>query len=248
MIKTVFLPAAMLFLVFSLLPLRAQSDFYSIIKDSLSYTDSAGNKLITVYYEYPVFTEKYSKTFGLLNDAVNLMYRTAGLQKAFDYLVQDYKTQSSDNPGFNEIWREEFVLSVKNIDGDHVLLFSRNSKMTGNYYWEDLGWTNFLPDGSYLALASLFDENGIGVLNKIGEKYFRKTYLNGDPKKDISSAGINFSEGNYSIPLEFSFTDKEMIFYHETSTPEVKISEIAIPYSELKGLIKPGTFVDKFIN
>lgn len=248
MIKAGFIPAAVLIFLFSAFTLKAQSDFYTIVKDSFTYSDSAGKTVLSVYFEYPVFTDKYSKSYLIINDAINLMYRVNDIQSSYDYFLEDYKAQLADNPEFSEIWREEFIFKVEQIDSDHFLLFSKNSKVTGNFYWEDIGRTNFLSDGNYLSLASLFSEEDTEKLNKIAEKHFRKTYLNGDPGKDISSAGISFSEGKYYVPLEFSFTDKELIFYHESTTPVVKVFPVKIPYSELKGLIRPGTFVDKFVN
>jgi hypothetical protein len=94
-----------------------------------------------------------------------------------------------------------------------------------------------------ISLESQFKANKQGQLREIAERIFRKNeHLSPTDKLD----GYFFENNKFGLPVSFTITDKGLMFfyeYYEIKPFAAGTTQLVIPFTELKGLVLPGSIL-----
>lgn len=163
------------------------------------------------------------------------------IEAAMVKFLQDYQSAIREFPQ-QSIWTDEKTVEV--IQNRPNLLSLKYS-----HYWYTGGahpnssrtYWHFNPTtGKPIQLSDLFVEGYAPKLNAIAEKHFRQSKkLSADAS--LNQAGFWFENDKFQINTNFAMTSKGLIFFfntYEIGPYVIGPTELQIPYTELKGLIK----------
>lgn len=167
-------------------------------------------------------------------------------------LIEDYKSIKSDFPesGIQYSYMRKVEIETDTL-GVFSIAFSGSDYFGGAHPNSFFGFMNYNKlSGKEYKLSDLLVNNYDNELDKIGEKIFRKDKGLTD-NQDLEKAGYWFKDGEFVLNNNFVITKTGLKFLfnqYEIASYAQGITQIEIPYSKIKYLVKPNSVLNKFIN
>ncbi|MCS6833043.1 MAG: RsiV family protein [Flammeovirgaceae bacterium] len=109
-------------------------------------------------------------------------------------------------------------------------------------------YRNFLKStGKRIFLEDLFTEDYQTVLNKEGEKSFRKVRKL-TPKQSLKKAGFDFEHNQFTLNDNFALEKDSILFYYnvdEIASPSMGATALKIAYKDLSSILKPNFLTEQ---
>jgi len=233
------------------------------IKDTIAYTyktfkqrDPACTRpdsdCTVVTIKYPVFN-------GLieLNDSIKHKFHTVfwgELNNITDTALKEYahhfinasRKDTLRDP--DRAWSIESSAKVITQDTSLITIyFSSENYAGGGHSFNEFGFINWNRKKSQIVnLKDLLNDGYNEKLTKTAEQIFRK---NNNLTAADSLNGLFFNYGKFFLTNNFLITKTGLLFLfsdHEINPTELK-TEIDIPYSQIKSLLRPNTVVAQYI-
>ena len=146
------------------------------------------------------------------------------------------------------------LYQIKILHNSDNILSTRETVSTyegGAHPNTNFNFKNFnLRSGKEIKLSDVFTGDYIPLLNKIAERKFRKIYKIPE-NKNLEKAGFYFKKGVFKLNDNYSFSSYAVTFQfnpYEVAAYVFGAPEIVIPYTEIKGIIKPDGLLGQFIH
>lgn len=211
--------------------------------------DTLNERCAKISFEYPEITQAFDDKVkdSLKNYIMETLLSNYYKQKAnslnemAELFFEEFKSFFSEMPGYKVVWELTNTITV---------IFNNNSIVSfqSDYYHFSGGahgmygtiFTNFnSQDGRKLLLKDLLVTGYENKLNSIAEKIFRKKQeLTAD--ESLEEAGFWFDGNKFTLNDNFGIKDDGLIFVfnpYEITSFASGISEIIVPYEEIKDLI-----------
>ncbi|NWF89150.1 MAG: DUF3298 and DUF4163 domain-containing protein [Ignavibacteriaceae bacterium] len=206
-----------------------KTSFNSAVKDSLEA------------YIMNTLLENYSQQLKLKS-----------LDEMAKVFMADYVGAKKDFPDYTIPWEINNTISVIYNSNSIVSFQSELYHFTGGAHGNSgVYFSNFnSQDGSKLLLSDLMNSNYKSELNKIAEKIFRKEKKL-DPSASLEAEGFWFADNKFSLNENFGIKNDGLVFYfnfYEVAPYAMGPTEIRIPYSEIKSLIKQEGLLNKVLD
>ncbi len=238
-----------------------------IFKDSLPY------QIVKFYRETkrntnPVDSSKYAymrasyPKFGavhkFLNNKISAIVsaepwtgnKAYNIEKAAEFFFKEYFEFSKEIPDSPAGYSSDNDILVISQDTNLVVLRSESYIYTGGAHGlESIIYYNMDIKGSKeLTLKDLLVDNYSNRLTNIAEEIFRK-----DEGLTASESLEHYFFENqiFTINENFAITHKGLLFTYnpyEIKSYAEGITDLLIPYSKIKELIKPNSFISKYVN
>ena len=169
-----------------------------------------------------------------------------------DGFIQEYESFEKEFPDAPQSWIIERIGDVQlnrvNIFSIHFTDYSYTGGAHPNTY---VTFRNFdLSNGEGIQLDELIPSEKKNELTLIAEMEFRKL-KNLSTEDDLGQAGFWFEDNQFSLNDNFLITDTGLVFYYnnyEITAYAFGPTELVIPYSKIKLLIKKEGLLDNLIN
>ncbi|OKS86554.1 DUF3298 and DUF4163 domain-containing protein [Mucilaginibacter polytrichastri] len=237
-----------------------------ISKDTLTYqyktfkqrADNCGNKpdsgCTVIKITYPVFTGQAAlndtvkrKLVGLFSVGDKTDTDFEPLAKNFmnaykaDLKTTDRKTMFYILNNKAGVIRQDSALTTLQIDGDSYLGGAHGAAFTGFINWATKAHKN-------LTLKDILVDGGLPQLNQVAEKIFRKQ----ENLSDTSSLKNDyfFKDNKFSLNENFLISPIGLRFVYnqyEIKPYAAGKTDLVIPYTQIKKLLRPNTVVAQYI-
>jgi hypothetical protein len=218
---------------------------YKIIKKRAADCDNKPDSAcIVAEIKYPVFTGQ-----KILNDTIShrLLMQFGITGKADSNLKQLAEQFLKAGKDFSlntntEVIRQDSSILVMQLSGYRFIGGAR-----GYYLVSFINWDTKAE--KKIELKDIFADVHTGVLNIIAEKIFRKQ----EKLSDSASLkpGYLFKGGRFTLNNNFLITPIGIRFLYnqnEIKTYSAGQTDILIPYSQIRSLLRPNTVVTQYIN
>ncbi|MBT8380632.1 MAG: DUF3298 and DUF4163 domain-containing protein [Ignavibacteria bacterium] len=245
-----------------------QADEDKVIVHLKNYDDSTGNcdstysnNCAQIQIEFPQI--EYSQNH-LVEKKINNSIKNYVLQPVFgenqpataekliENFLKEYETFKDDFPEAFQHWSLERIGEVRyNSSYVFSVEFSEYSYLGGAHPNTYVTFTNFdIKSGEKIRMDDLFKQNFNNELNRIAELKFRKLKeLN--ETEDLGQAGFWFDDNRFYLNDNFIITNSSLIFYYnnyEITAYAFGPTELEIPYSRIKHLVKPDGLLAPLID
>jgi hypothetical protein len=206
-----------------------------------------------VNIKYPVFTDQKVLNDSIKNKLITLFWRHSNntadtsLKKYADDFIRDYEQDTIRDP--DGPWKIESTAKVLLQDSSLVTLYFAGESYDGAAHGHDgfsfINWD--VRKSRIITISDIFVDTYGKRLTKIAEKIFRKQENLSDTASlndYLIKDGIFVLNHNFLITksgITFLYNDYEIKPYTEGTT------EIDIPYSQIKSLLRPNTVVAQYI-
>ena len=173
----------------------------------------------------------------------------------FEIMMQNFLDQyvefKAEIPDAYQQWELERMIKDKYYD-ENILCceFSEYSYLGGAHPNSFLRFSNFdLNSGNKINLSDILIEGYSEELNTIAEPIFRRE-KELTSEEDLTEAGFWFDDNKFQINNNFAITGEGLIFYYnsyEITAYAFGPTKIIIPYKEIRKLLKPNIYLQKFI-
>lgn len=165
--------------------------------------------------------------------------------------LEEYESIINEFPDTYQSWFVERTGEVKlnksNIFSIDYMEYSYTGGAHPNTF---VTFKNFnLSDGEEIALDKIISTDKLTELTKIGEEEFRKL-KNLTEADELGQAGFWFENNKFYLNDNFLITDSSLVFFYnnyEITAYAFGPTELEIPYSKIKGLIKENGILSNFI-
>jgi hypothetical protein len=237
-----------------------------IVKDTLVYkytvfeerAADCGNKAdsdcaVVIKFKYPEFENQKA-----LNDTISKQLTTMfqvtdkqpkNMLELSKNLMADYDTLKKETnskmfysmEGYAKIVRQDSSLTTLEIGGYSFTDGAHPSSYTGFINWNTKA-------NKSITLTDLINPNNLEKLNGIGEDIFRKN----EKLSDTASLATNyfFKDNKFTLNDNFSITPVGLRFFYnqyEIKPYAAGTTELIIPYSKIKSLLRPNTVITQYI-
>ena len=206
----------------------------------------------SVYFEYPEFTRAANAAvLDSLNQEVQEYLLTPLLnegeadtpERVIELFFQEFQQLLEDMPDYATQWTAERHVKVETDTlGILCLSFSEYAYTGGAHGISQLQFGNYdLRTGKRLALTDILNDGFHSWLNTVGEKKFRGLKQL-KAEESLEQAGYIFDDANFSLNDNFAVRPQGLLFYfnsYEIASYAEGTTELLIPYSEIKELIRP---------
>ncbi len=215
-----------------------------IVGDSLrSELSPEGDPYVQLDYEYPVFNEDNPAFNGAsLNKFIRTNLSNFG---RYDTMFMEMKQTNLEMRQSGDMFGGEFWHYFYMVNGDFsnnrylTLEFSEGGYMGGAHgSWSSVTYHLNPQTGEQYTLESFFGEDGLQKLLVIAEKLFRESE-GIDPDVPLSESGYWFSNDEFHLGSNFTFTDDgmEIMYNHYEIAPYSEgIITFKIPADQIRGL------------
>jgi hypothetical protein len=243
---------------------RAENDLkFELIKfeqksegcDSLREDNCAKIKI-----EFPRIINFENKTVKTkINNSIETLFSSNGrdgsgvvdFNSEMNTFIQDYDSFIKEFPDSYQAWfierTGEVRLNKENIFSIDCMEYSYTGGAHSN---TNVSFKNFnLNNGDEIKLSDIISEAKKNKLTKIAEEEFRKL-KNITPDADLKQAGFWFENNKFYLNENFLIGDSSLVFYYnnyEITAYAFGPTELEIPYSKLKDIVKDGGIISKLI-
>jgi len=237
----------------------------AITKDTLSYSykiikkraSDCGNKpdseCTVVKIKYPVFKEQQSLNDSIENQLLTLFLQRGTTNKSLQKLplnfISSYENDKKQNANI-----EKYTLNI------YAAVIRQDSCLTtleiGGYAYEGgahgadltyfINWST--KRGGKILLSDIFVKGYKEPLNKIAEKVFRKDEKLADTARLAND--YFFEKNKFSLNNNFLITPLGLRFLYneyEIKSYAAGQTDLQIPYTQIKSLLRPNTVVAQYI-
>lgn len=230
----------------------------AITKDTLAFKQKTlirRSKTDTVVFiSYPEFYGKNTLDSIVVEKIINLLQVDAivineGLEKYADNFMKDYRQEKFKYPQKGDyslhitakVVRQDSSLTTIIIDGYEFFGGARGLSQTVFINWHT-------KSGCNLQLKDLVKKDRYNELAKLGDSIFRKQ----ENLSDTTSLAKNyfFQDNKFALTDNFLITPVGLRFlYNEGDIKPVTANqtEIIIPYSKIRSLLRPNTVISQYI-
>jgi len=220
-----------------------------------SKTIISKNKLITdtakAVIVYPVFNDPAVNK--IIEKHVAGTAGEEGVYKTYKEIttgfIKEYDAYQAKNKDSQESWFEDLDLNVKANYPTYLSVLYRYSDYKGGAHPNTLfTYLNYNPKTyQTITLDSLITSEGMPQLRAVAEKIFRKNEQLA-PNASLSE-GYFFAEGVFSLAETFTVTQDGLKFLYnpyEIKAYAAGTTELIVPFSDIKNILKPSSILVNF--
>lgn len=204
-------------------------------------------------FEKEIVKEKINKSIAKL-----FSMNESGDTEVIDFnaeinsFIDEYESFIKEFPDSYQSWFIERTGEVKLNKGNLFSIDYMEYSFTGGAHPNTfVAFKNFnLSDGEEIKLDEIFSSDKQQELTKIGEAEFRKL-KNLEPADDLGQAGFWFENNKFYLNDNFLITDSSLVFYYnnyEITAYAFGPTELEIPYSKIKNLVKENSLLANLIH
>jgi hypothetical protein len=209
---------------------------------------------------YPEFSSSTPEKAAVkaINSAIQQRLLTADegeppatVDQLAESFFREYEAALKDNPEELGGWSLKFKAVVRYSDEDLLNLEIVRSVFTGGAHsTSDITYLVLSPKtGESINLSAFVPEEKSGELEKIGESLFRRSRRL-KPNETLDQAGFQFEANRFALNRNFLVGGGGMTFcfnQYEIAPYSMGITEILIPWGDIKDLLDPKGFGVRFL-
>jgi len=168
-----------------------------------------------------------------------------------DRFAKEYETTVKETPDMPGAWSLKFEATIRHADEELLCLETIDSIFNGGAHPNsNIAYQVFsMKTGKPLELSSLVAADKMGELTRISEKHFRRV-RSLKPDETYEQAGFQFEQNRFSLNENFLVSKDGLAFcfnQYEIAPYAMGITELTIPWSDLKTVINPGGPAARFL-
>lgn len=173
------------------------------------------------------------------------------IEKMVDQFAADYAKSVLETPEMPGAWSIKFDTEIRHADEDLLSLWTLDSVFTGGAHPNSniIYMVFSMKTGKPVELSSLIAKDKSDELTAIAEKHFRRV-RELKPDETYEQAGFQFEKNTFALNTNFLVSKDGLAFcfnQYEIAPYAMGITEMVIPWSDLKTVIDPAGPAARFL-